>query len=240
MSTIPSPARRGAARLEPRAVLRPRFRARRHADLAPAARGSDLGRGRQGRPRPARRLVGVELHDLGDERARPRGGAGQARSCSAIMFASLVMAVAIPGAFGDRALLFAGAYVAIQVGRHAFLTFVVASRDSQEREPALHILIWFFAAGVFWLAARSRPGRRRSRCGSWRSRSTTRRRSSSTGCPGVRSSSRPRGTSRPRTSRSDSSCSSSSRSASRSSSRGRRPPSCRSASRTSPRSASRS
>ena len=44
-----------------------------------------------------------------------------------IMFASLVMAVAIPGAFGDRALLFAGAYVAIQVGRHAFLTFVVAA-----------------------------------------------------------------------------------------------------------------
>jgi len=70
----------------------------------------------------------------------------------AIMFASLVMAVAIPGAFADRALLFAGAYVAIQIGRHAFLTFVVADRDSQEREPALHILIWFGAAGVFWIA----------------------------------------------------------------------------------------
>ena len=75
-----------------------------------------------------------------------------------IMFASLVMAVAIPGAFGDRALLFAGAYVAIQVGRHAFLTFVVADRDSQEREPALHILIWFCAAGVFWLGGRARVG----------------------------------------------------------------------------------
>ena len=36
----------------------------------------------------------------------------------AIMFASLLMAVAIPEAFGSRALLFAGAYVAIQVGRH--------------------------------------------------------------------------------------------------------------------------
>ena len=69
-----------------------------------------------------------------------------------IMFASLVMAVAIPGAFADRALLFAGAYVAIQVGRHAFLTFVVADRDSREREPALHILIWFCASGVFWIA----------------------------------------------------------------------------------------
>ena len=70
----------------------------------------------------------------------------------AIMFGSLVMAVAIPDAFGSRALLFAGAYVAIQVGRHAFLTFVVADREAQEREPALHILIWFCASGVFWLA----------------------------------------------------------------------------------------
>ena len=70
----------------------------------------------------------------------------------AIMLASLVMAVAIPEAFGSRALLFVGAYVAIQVGRHAFLTFVVADRGSPEREPALHILIWFVAAGVFWIA----------------------------------------------------------------------------------------
>src|SRR3954447_7150414 len=39
----------------------------------------------------------------------------------ALMLASLVMAVALPEAFGDEALLFAGAYVAIQVGRHGFL-----------------------------------------------------------------------------------------------------------------------
>lgn len=70
----------------------------------------------------------------------------------AIMFASLLMAVAIPEAFGSRAMLFAGAYVAIQVGRHAFLTFLVASRDSPERQPAAHILTWFVASGVFWLA----------------------------------------------------------------------------------------
>ena len=43
-----------------------------------------------------------------------------------LMLASFLMAVAIPEAFGDRALLFAGAYVAIQVGRHTFLTFVAA------------------------------------------------------------------------------------------------------------------
>src|SRR5687767_3461966 len=40
-----------------------------------------------------------------------------------LMLLSLLMAIAIPEAFGERALLFAGAYVAIQVGRHTFLTF---------------------------------------------------------------------------------------------------------------------
>src|SRR4051794_30984733 len=43
-----------------------------------------------------------------------------------VMLASLLMAVAIPKAFGDYALLFAGSYVAIQVGRHVFLTFAAA------------------------------------------------------------------------------------------------------------------
>jgi len=41
-----------------------------------------------------------------------------------LMLLSMLMAVAIPQAFEERALLFAGSYVAIQVGRHAFLTFV--------------------------------------------------------------------------------------------------------------------
>src|SRR5215210_8727498 len=39
----------------------------------------------------------------------------------AVMLASLVMSVAIPEAFGDRGLMFASAYVAIQVGRTAFV-----------------------------------------------------------------------------------------------------------------------
>ncbi len=70
----------------------------------------------------------------------------------AMMLASLVLAVAIPDAFGARGLLFAGAYVAIQVGRHAFLTFVVAARGTLERERAGRILAWFVVAGSFWLA----------------------------------------------------------------------------------------
>jgi low temperature requirement protein LtrA len=69
-----------------------------------------------------------------------------------LMLASFLMAIAIPEAFGDRALLFAGAYVAIQIGRHTFLTFVAADRGSLERQRSSRILIWFLVAAVFWIA----------------------------------------------------------------------------------------
>ena len=42
---------------------------------------------------------------------------------TAVMLASLLMAAALPEAFGDRALLFAGSYVALQVGRNAAAAF---------------------------------------------------------------------------------------------------------------------
>src|SRR5690349_7607767 len=69
-----------------------------------------------------------------------------------LMLASFLMAVAIPEAFGDRALLFAGAYVAIQVGRHLFLTFAAAGPGTIERARSSRILIWFAVAAVFWIA----------------------------------------------------------------------------------------
>jgi low temperature requirement protein LtrA len=69
-----------------------------------------------------------------------------------LMLGSLVMAVAIPDAFGDRALLFVGAYVAIQVGRHAFLAYAAAGPGTMERQRAEAILVWFIAAGVLWIA----------------------------------------------------------------------------------------
>jgi low temperature requirement protein LtrA len=70
----------------------------------------------------------------------------------ALMLASLTMAVAIPEAFGDRALLFVVSYVAIQVGRHLFLTFATAEAGTIERERAGRILTWFVAAGILWIA----------------------------------------------------------------------------------------
>ena len=69
-----------------------------------------------------------------------------------IMLATLIMAVAIPDAFGSKGLLFAAAYVTIQVGRHTFLTFASARPGTIERERAADILIWLSAAGAFWIA----------------------------------------------------------------------------------------
>jgi low temperature requirement protein LtrA len=69
-----------------------------------------------------------------------------------LMLGSLLMAVAIPDAFGGRAALFAGAYVAIQLGRHTFLTFAAAEPGTIERRRAAAILMWFVAAGALWIA----------------------------------------------------------------------------------------
>jgi low temperature requirement A protein (LtrA) len=68
-----------------------------------------------------------------------------------LMLLSLLMSIAIPQAFEDRALLFAGSYVAIQVGRHAFLTFFASGPRTVERDRAGRILRWFVAAGVLWV-----------------------------------------------------------------------------------------
>src|ERR671916_323052 len=68
----------------------------------------------------------------------------------AVMLASLVMSVAIPGAFGERGLMFALAYVAIQVGRTGFAVVALAgspvASDRTSRDLAMtfrRILCWF-------------------------------------------------------------------------------------------------
>src|SRR5215217_2710547 len=79
-----------------------------------------------------------------------------------LMLGSLLMAIAIPDAFGNKALLFTGSYVAIQVGRHLFLTFVAGEPGTNERVRAGRILIWFFAAGVLWIAGALADGSTRT------------------------------------------------------------------------------
>ena len=70
------------------------------------------------------------------------------------MLASLLMSVAIPEAFGERGLLFALAYVAIQVGRTAF-TFIALRKSLGGSHPLSRtfqrILTWLVGAGVLWI-----------------------------------------------------------------------------------------
>ena len=80
----------------------------------------------------------------------------------ALMLLSLLMSIAIPDAFGERALLFAGSYVAIQIGRHSFLTFAAAAPGTIERRRASRILVWFVAAGVLWIAGALAEGEART------------------------------------------------------------------------------
>ena len=53
----------------------------------------------------------------------------------AVMLASLLMAIAIPEAFGDRALLFAASYAALQIVRNAFAVFGSPAADVRPTLP---------------------------------------------------------------------------------------------------------
>jgi low temperature requirement protein LtrA len=73
----------------------------------------------------------------------------------AVMLASLIMSAAIPEAFGERGLMFALAYVSIQVGRTAFV-FVTLNRSLGPSHPMSRnfqrILAWFAIPAVLWVA----------------------------------------------------------------------------------------
>jgi low temperature requirement protein LtrA len=68
-----------------------------------------------------------------------------------VTLASLLMSAAIPEAFGGEACLFAGAYVAMQVGRNtAALTLL--DRDHPLHANFRRLVAWSCASGVFWIA----------------------------------------------------------------------------------------
>jgi uncharacterized peroxidase-related enzyme len=67
----------------------------------------------------------------------------------ACMFGSFVLAVAVPAAFGSLGLLFAGAYVAVQVGRT--LTLVVVLRGHPRQHLELQVLFWYGVSAVPWI-----------------------------------------------------------------------------------------
>ena len=68
-----------------------------------------------------------------------------------VMLASLLMAAALPEAFGEHGLLFAASYVALQVGRNAAAMSLVG-RDHRLRDVFERLLLWSIVSGALWLA----------------------------------------------------------------------------------------
>lgn len=78
----------------------------------------------------------------------------------AIMLLGLLMSTSIPLAFGDRALSFAVAVAAIQVGRTAYLAWALRASPPQCRNFT-RVAIWFAAAALFWIAGGLADGEQR-------------------------------------------------------------------------------
>ncbi|GAB3661386.1 low temperature requirement protein A [Zhihengliuella somnathii] len=72
-----------------------------------------------------------------------------------LMLCALAMAIAIPDSFGERAWLFAGAYVVFQCVRSAFM--VLAFRGQRMGRNYAQLLAWSGIAGVIWLAGAAAP-----------------------------------------------------------------------------------
>ncbi|MDG9674532.1 low temperature requirement protein A [Micromonospora sp. DH14] len=68
----------------------------------------------------------------------------------ATMFGTLVLAVTLPQAFGQRGVIFACTYVVIQVGRPLFLT--VALRGHAGQAVSVRVLAWHLASSVLWIS----------------------------------------------------------------------------------------
>ncbi|RKN38249.1 low temperature requirement protein A [Micromonospora endolithica] len=71
------------------------------------------------------------------------------------MLGALMMAVAVPQAFGDGSLVFAGAYVAIHLVRG--LVIVPALRGHEAQRRAAGVLLWFGITAVPWIAGAILP-----------------------------------------------------------------------------------
>ena len=68
----------------------------------------------------------------------------------AVMAAGVVMSASIPHAFDETGLVFASAYVLIQLGRTGFLLYAVRG-DPVLRSNFQRVVVWFCVSAVFWL-----------------------------------------------------------------------------------------
>ncbi|GGO23500.1 hypothetical protein GCM10011576_43920 [Micromonospora parathelypteridis] len=67
----------------------------------------------------------------------------------AAMFGVMLMAAALPGAFGDHGLIFGGTWAVIIVGRG--LVLIWSLRGRQEQERSVRALVWNLGSGSLWV-----------------------------------------------------------------------------------------
>ncbi|MDG9673677.1 low temperature requirement protein A [Micromonospora sp. DH14] len=82
---------------------------------------------------------------------------------TAVMFGALLMTTAIPEAFNNRGIVFAGTYVAIHLGRGLFLMPAVR-REPQTQRRAARIFLWFVVSAIPWLIGAFVSGDARIAC----------------------------------------------------------------------------
>ncbi|WP_433534091.1 low temperature requirement protein A [Micromonospora sp. CA-249363] len=68
----------------------------------------------------------------------------------ATMFGTLVLAVSLPQAFGQRGAIFAGTYVVIQLGRPLYLALALRGHPAQMF--SYRVLVWHSVSGVLWIS----------------------------------------------------------------------------------------
>jgi low temperature requirement protein LtrA len=69
-----------------------------------------------------------------------------------LMLAGLVLSASIPKAFGERALAFAAAYIAMLAVRDMFMLWALHLHDAGNHRNFVRISIWHIATVPFWLA----------------------------------------------------------------------------------------
>jgi low temperature requirement protein LtrA len=78
----------------------------------------------------------------------------------ALMFGGLFLSMAVPEAFGERGWVFAGAYVAMQIGRTLFLYLTFGTNEVRKRTYR-RILSWMVLSAPVWLYGAALEGEAR-------------------------------------------------------------------------------
>lgn len=69
-----------------------------------------------------------------------------------LMFLGIVLAIALPKAFGDMGLIFALAYSGMQLGRSFFALYAFRGTDADSYRTFLRITLWLAVSCAFWIA----------------------------------------------------------------------------------------